>query len=81
MLVRSVEWASQGRLVRLGLAVAAGSMRFDSIDAVKCFVGDDYEVAHVPPRAREVRGSEATHVRMARLLLNDPTVKEFRTAR
>jgi heme-degrading monooxygenase HmoA len=29
-------------------------MRFDSIDAVKRFVGDDYEVAHVPRRAREV---------------------------
>ena len=29
-------------------------LRFDSIDAVKRFVGDDYEVAHVPPRAREV---------------------------
>lgn len=29
-------------------------LRFDSIDAVKRFVGDDYGVAHVPPRAREV---------------------------
>jgi len=29
-------------------------LRFDSIDAVKRFSGDDYEVAHVPPRAREV---------------------------
>jgi heme-degrading monooxygenase HmoA len=29
-------------------------LRFDSIDAVKRFVGDDYEVAHVPSRARAV---------------------------
>ena len=29
-------------------------LRFDSIDAVKRFVGDDHEVAHVPTRAREV---------------------------
>ena len=29
-------------------------LRFDSIDAVKRFVGDDDEVAHVPPRAREM---------------------------
>ena len=29
-------------------------MRFDSIDAVKQFVGEDHEVAHVPARAREV---------------------------
>jgi heme-degrading monooxygenase HmoA len=29
-------------------------LRFDSIDAVKLFAGDDFEVAHVPPRAREV---------------------------
>ena len=29
-------------------------MRFDSLEAIKAFVGEDYEVAHVPPRAREV---------------------------
>lgn len=29
-------------------------MRFDSLDAVKRFVGEDYEVAHVPPEARKV---------------------------
>ncbi len=29
-------------------------MWFDSIEAVKKFVGEDYERAHVPPRAREV---------------------------
>ena len=29
-------------------------LRFDSIEAVKRFVGEDYEVAHVPPPAREV---------------------------
>ncbi len=29
-------------------------MWFDSIDAVRAFVGDDYEVAHVPERARQV---------------------------
>lgn len=28
-------------------------MWFTDIDAVKAFVGDDYEVAHVPERARE----------------------------
>lgn len=27
---------------------------FDSIDNVRDFMGDDYEVAHVPPRARAV---------------------------
>lgn len=27
-------------------------MRFDSLDAVRAFAGDDYEVAVVPPRAR-----------------------------
>jgi hypothetical protein len=29
-------------------------MLFDSIDAVRTFGGDDYEVAYVPPQAREV---------------------------
>jgi hypothetical protein len=27
---------------------------FDSLDAVRAFVGDDYEVAYVPPSAREL---------------------------
>ena len=29
-------------------------MRFDSLDNVKAFVGDDYETAFVPPQARAV---------------------------
>jgi hypothetical protein len=29
-------------------------MLFDSIDDVKAFTGEDYEVAHVPPEARAV---------------------------
>ena len=29
-------------------------MWFDSLDAVKAFVGEDYEVSHVPPEARAV---------------------------
>jgi heme-degrading monooxygenase HmoA len=29
-------------------------MWFDDLDAVKAFVGEDYEVAHVPERARAV---------------------------
>jgi antibiotic biosynthesis monooxygenase (ABM) superfamily enzyme len=29
-------------------------MRFDSIDAVRSFAGDDYEAAFVPPEAREL---------------------------
>jgi heme-degrading monooxygenase HmoA len=29
-------------------------MWFDDLEAVKAFVGDDYEIAHVPERAREV---------------------------
>ena len=29
-------------------------MRFDSIDAVKAFVGEDYEASFVPPQARAV---------------------------
>jgi heme-degrading monooxygenase HmoA len=29
-------------------------MWFDDIEAVKAFVGDDYAVAHVPQRARDV---------------------------
>lgn len=29
-------------------------MRFDSLDDVKAFVGEDYEVAHVPAEARAV---------------------------
>jgi heme-degrading monooxygenase HmoA len=29
-------------------------MWFDDLEAVKAFVGDDYEVAHVPKRARKV---------------------------
>jgi hypothetical protein len=29
-------------------------MWFDDLEAVKAFVGDDYEVAHVPERARKV---------------------------
>lgn len=27
---------------------------FDSLDAVRSFVGEDYEVAYVPPKAQEV---------------------------
>jgi hypothetical protein len=29
-------------------------MWFDSVDAIKAFVGDDYAVSHVPPQARAV---------------------------
>jgi hypothetical protein len=29
-------------------------MWFDSLDSVTTFMGDDYEVAHVPPQARAV---------------------------
>ncbi|MEW6050385.1 MAG: antibiotic biosynthesis monooxygenase [Candidatus Zixiibacteriota bacterium] len=29
-------------------------MRFDSLESVKRFVGEDYERAHVPPKARAV---------------------------
>lgn len=29
-------------------------MWFDDLESVKAFVGEDYEVAHVPPRARAV---------------------------
>jgi len=29
-------------------------MWFESIESIKSFTGEDYEVAHVPPRAREV---------------------------
>lgn len=29
-------------------------MSFDDLGAVKAIVGDDYEVAHVPARARQV---------------------------
>ena len=29
-------------------------MWFSNLEAVKAFVGEDYETAHVPPRAREV---------------------------
>ena len=29
-------------------------MWFDDLDAIKAFVGDDYDVAHVPPAARAV---------------------------
>ena len=29
-------------------------MWFESLDAVKAFVGEDYEVAHVPVKARSV---------------------------
>lgn len=29
-------------------------MRFDSLDAIKNFTGEDYERAHVPPQARAV---------------------------
>jgi heme-degrading monooxygenase HmoA len=28
--------------------------RFDSLQAIKAFAGEDYEVAHVAPRAREL---------------------------
>ena len=27
---------------------------FDSLDSVRSFMGDDYEIAYVPPQAREV---------------------------
>jgi antibiotic biosynthesis monooxygenase (ABM) superfamily enzyme len=29
-------------------------MKFDSIESVRAFAGEDYETAYVPPRAREV---------------------------
>jgi len=29
-------------------------MRFDSIESVRAFAGEDYQNAYVPPRAREV---------------------------
>jgi hypothetical protein len=29
-------------------------MTFDSLDSVKSFVGEDYEIAYVPPAAREL---------------------------
>jgi heme-degrading monooxygenase HmoA len=29
-------------------------MLFDSLDNVKAFIGEDYDVAHVPPQARAV---------------------------
>ena len=29
-------------------------MWFDYIDSIKAFVGEDYEVSHVPPAARAV---------------------------
>ena len=29
-------------------------MWFDSLDAIKAFVGEDYSVSHVPPQARAV---------------------------
>ncbi|MGE0552478.1 MAG: antibiotic biosynthesis monooxygenase [Gemmatimonadales bacterium] len=29
-------------------------MRFDSLDAVRAFAGEDYDVAYVPPKARVV---------------------------
>lgn len=29
-------------------------MGFDSLDAVRAFAGDDYEVAVVPPKARQL---------------------------
>lgn len=29
-------------------------MLFDSIDKVRGFMGEDYEIAHVPPEARAV---------------------------
>ncbi|HSR69642.1 MAG TPA: antibiotic biosynthesis monooxygenase [Acidobacteriota bacterium] len=29
-------------------------MRFDSLQSIKAFVGEDYEVAHVPEKARQV---------------------------
>ena len=32
----------------------AALMWFDDLEAVKAFVGEDYEVAHVPERARKV---------------------------
>ena len=31
-------------------------MRFDSIDAVRAFAGEDYETAVVPAKARQVLG-------------------------
>ncbi len=37
-------------------------MWFDDLEAVKAFVGDDYEAAHVPERARRVL-SASTSVR------------------
>jgi hypothetical protein len=30
------------------------AMWFDDLDAIKAFVGEDYEVSHVPPAARAV---------------------------
>lgn len=44
-------------------------MWFDSIDAVRDFMGDDYEVAHVPPQARAVLASFDDHSQHYEVLL------------
>ena len=36
-------------------------MWFDSLDAIKSFVGEDYSVSHVPPEARAVLKSFDSH--------------------
>ena len=42
------------RAERVEESVEPGGPWFDDIDSIKTFVGEDYEVAHVPERAREV---------------------------
>lgn len=42
------------RLLESGETEFTTLTRFDSIDAVKAFAGEDYEVANVAPRAREL---------------------------
>jgi heme-degrading monooxygenase HmoA len=42
------------RTLASGEAEFSTIMLFDSIDNVKAFTGEDYEVAHVPPEARAV---------------------------
>lgn len=43
-------------------------LRFESIDAIKAFAGEDYEVANVAPRARELLSRfepRCTHYQLA----------------
>src|SRR5262245_6338844 len=60
--LRGIDGFRGAYLLRDDLEVRTLTM-FDSLDAIRTFAGEDYERAHVTPRARAVLAEYDRHVR------------------